>query len=273
MLKNMFKAIITSMLILATASMITAEPISAPNVSIDPVLGTSLVSETLKGTSVNVTGFVTWTNGYVFQTSPQNRTITGLRSIELKDADVQVGILSFSGPTGMQPEYLPTRGVEGAEFEFSWLIPSDVIVGDKFSLTVVAQFTASNGSFTEDEVEIVEIIADVTVYVIPMAAPNVAELILKYNNVNARYGQGRTGGNYIQEVAHFMGKVRNSLIPHPTDFNSENKEFYNETEDRFEGRVEYREAVLDFLNGHPLLNELEMPCDVYFNSNGEEVCP
>ncbi len=261
-------------MILGVTTMISAEePIPAPYVSIDKAFGTGLISETLIGTEIDVTGFVSWVNGYVFQTSPQTRTIQGLRSLELLVNGTLVTELPFGGTNGLQPIELGSRGTHGAEFALPWTIPMDAEVGDKFVLRVIAKFHTSQGNFTSDDLEEVEIIADLTFYVVLMAAPNVAELILKFNGVDQRYGKGRAGGNFVQEVAHFMGKVRNVETPLPTDFAGENKEFYNELEDRYEGRAEYRLAVLNFLNAHPLLGSLIMPCDEFFNSYGEVVCP
>lgn len=274
MLKKFSKVLITLMMILGVTTMISAEePIPAPYVSIDKAFGTGLISETLIGTEIDVTGFVSWVNGYVFQTSPQTRTIQGLRSLELLVNGTLVTELPFGGTNGLQPIELVSRGTHGAEFALPWTIPMDAEVGDKFVLRVIAKFHTSQGNFTSDDLEEVEIIADLTFYVVPMAAPNVAELILKFNGVDQRYGKGRAGGNFVQEVAHFMGKVRNVETPLPTDFAGENKEFYNELEDRYEGRAEYRLAVLNFLNAHPLLGSLIMPCDEFFNSYGEVVCP
>lgn len=273
MISKMIKAFITLMMIFATTTMIIAETNDAPSVSIDPVLGTSLVSELLVGTTVHVTGFVAWTNGYIFQTTPQNRSIQGLRTLEFRVNDALVETQQFDGPNGLQPVDLPTRLAQGAEFTFPWTVPHDAIVGDTFSLRVTALFRVSQGNYSEEDVELVEIVADLKLFIVPMAAPNVAELILLYNGVDARFGKGRTGGNFIQAVAHQMGRVRNALTPSPTDFNGENKEIFNELDDRFESRAEYREAVLHFLNTHSFMPiVLEMPCDIFFATKGEEHC-
>lgn len=274
MLRKMFKILITSMMILSITTMISAvEIIPAPYVSIDPVLGTSLVTETLAGTELSVTGFVSWVNGYIFQTSPQTRTIEGLRTLEL----FVDGVLSYSnewgGSNGLQPVELVTRSTAGFEFAVPWTVPVDAEVGDKYVLRVNAKFATSQGNYSDDDEEEVEIIAELVIYVVPMAAPNVAELILRYNEVNAKYGKGKDGGNYIQEVASHMGVLRNLETPHPTDFHRENKQHYNVTEDRYEGRSEYRVAVLDFLKTRPLIGMLIMPCDEYFNTYGEVTCP
>ena len=272
MIKKALKVLVTTMMVLSLTSMIVAVE-AAPYVSVDSVLGTNLVPESLAGTTVNVSGFVSWTNGYAFQTSPQTRTIEGLLKLELHVNNVLDWSRDWGGSTGLQPVELVSRSTTGFDFEIPWSVPMDAEVGDKFVLRVNAKFVTSQGSFSTDEVEEVEIIAEFTIYVVPMAAPNVAELILRYNGVQSRYGKGRVGGNYVQEVASEMGEVRNLETPHPTDFLGENKQIYNEADDRYEGRSEYRMAVLNFLNGRPLLGSLLMPCDEYFNSYGEVTCP
>lgn len=274
MLKKISKVLITLMMILGVTTMISAEePIPAPYVSVDPVFGTGLVSETLVGTSINLTGFVSWVNGFVFQTTPQVRSITGLRTLQLHVDGVLDSAQQFGGPDGLQPVSLLSRGTTGSEFSLPWTVPADAEVGDKFVLKVVALFATTQSNYSAEDSEEVEIVAEFTFYVVPMAAPNVAELILKFNGVDQRFGKGRTGGNFVQLVAHHMGVVRNLDTPLPTDFAGENKEFYNEDEDRFEGRAAYRLAVLNFLNSHHLLGSLVMPCDEYFNSYGEITCP
>lgn len=74
-----------------------------------------------------------------------------------------------------------------------------------------------------------------------MAAPGITAQILEYNGVNARYGKGKAGGNFIADVAAQMGPG-----------------------DQFAGiRIDapgYGEAVLSFLNNHPMMtNTLVMP--------------
>ena len=69
------------------------------------------------------------------------------------------------------------------------------------------------------------------------AAPAIAARILEANEVAPRYGSGRTGGNYIADVAHNMGTG--------TDFDGIPKELWVDDEKAM--NQAYWDAVWDFL--------------------------
>lgn len=98
----------------------------------------------------------------------------------------------------------------------------------------------------------IEIIEEETVViqVEAKAAPAVAAAILKHNGVDARFGNGRSGGNFIADVAHFMGPGT-EFAGAPKSIIVDGTEMANPA---------YWEAVLDFLNAHPKMKvALEMP--------------
>lgn len=114
-----------------------------------------------------------------------------------------------------------------------------------------------------EEVEVYEV--SMTIYVAPMAAPNIAELILQYNEVNARWGKGKTGGNFIQEVAHEMGS--SDCDNSGTDFKGVSKDEYCPTLEMDVSNSAYRTAVFNFLKcrvEEETGKEIVMPCDNYF---------
>ncbi|NDL67476.1 hypothetical protein [Anaerotalea alkaliphila] len=108
----------------------------------------------------------------------------------------------------------------------------------------------------EVDVEVYEVV--VPVYVEPMAAPAVAAKILEFNGIGARYGSGRTGGNFIADVAAAMGPQ--------TLFNGVPKEMTVETGGvpTVVSNPTYRQEVLEFLNDHVRMTEtLEMPTEEF----------
>lgn len=132
----------------------------------------------------------------------------------------------------------------------------NLAIGTKVTVTyfiVVSRGTEVNEPYFEaDGDAYIEIIEDRTVIieVEAKAAPAVAAAILKFNGVDARFGNGRSGGNFIADVAHFMGPGT-EFAGEPKSILVEGKEVSNPA---------YWEAVLDFLNAHPAMKVvLEMP--------------
>lgn len=129
-------------------------------------------------------------------------------------------------------------------------------IGTKVTVTyaiVVSRGTQLNDPYFASEGDAyIEIIEDRTVIieVEAKAAPAVAAAILKFNGVDARFGNGRSGGNFIADVAHFMGPG--------TEFAGEPKSILVDGAEQ--ANPAYWAAVLDFLNDHPMMKVvLEMP--------------
>lgn len=97
-------------------------------------------------------------------------------------------------------------------------------------------------------------------YIQPMAAPNVAGIILEYNDVDPRYGQGSSGGNYISDVADLMGNMPGDIKN--TDFMNEAKEEWSEEVGMNISRAAYRQAVYEYLSSR--IEGLMLPSDEYF---------
>ncbi|GEM_PF-5080988 len=108
-----------------------------------------------------------------------------------------------------------------------------------------------------DRIEVFE--ATAAIYVEPMAAPSIAAKILEHNGVQARYGQGRNGGNFIADVARNMG-------PEAT-FEDFEKAVWSEEAEAYVANPEYWNAVLDYLDGHKAMKtDLTGDFDWYVNS-------
>jgi hypothetical protein len=139
----------------------------------------------------------------------------------------------------------------------------DLDVG-KYEVTYEIQVKKQKGSsanydywLDKDEEDITVISVVMTVYVLPMAAPNVAEIILYYNNVSARYGNKKAGGNYIKDVAALMGDTYGTTV-----FMGQVKEIWDDGEEMYISNPAYRQAVYDYLVLSGL--SLDMPTDQYF---------
>ncbi len=89
----------------------------------------------------------------------------------------------------------------------------------------------------------------------PLAAPAVASKILKYNSVQPGYKVGKASGNFILDVAGFMGPQ--------TMFDGIEKSII--LDGKQSSNPAYRQAVLDFLNAQPNMGTaLIMPPDSCF---------
>lgn len=96
---------------------------------------------------------------------------------------------------------------------------------------------------------------DDTTRIPPMAAPAVAAKILKYNSVQPSYKTENESGNYILDVADFMGPQ--------TLFNGIEKSVL--IDGKQASNPAYRQAVLDFLNAQPNMGTtIIMPPDSCF---------
>ncbi len=96
-------------------------------------------------------------------------------------------------------------------------------------------------------------------YVKAIAAPEVAEIILRYNGIQPIYKRGPVPVNLISEVARFMGPR--------TDFNGVPKSI--SVDGVAVSNPQYRKAVFAFLKAHPGLSGkiVIMPPDTFFIDN------
>lgn len=90
----------------------------------------------------------------------------------------------------------------------------------------------------------------------PLAAPNVAEIVLSYNGITPAYKLGKSSGNLISDVAKAMGP-QTRFLGEPQSSWLYGKELSNRA---------YRRAVFDFLRKQPALagTILVMPPDTFF---------
>jgi hypothetical protein len=73
------------------------------------------------------------------------------------------------------------------------------------ALVLVVSFLMGLGTVTVAADDVVEIVTTESYEQEYLAAPNVAGILLEQAGIDNRYGQGKDGGNYIRDVAAFMG--------------------------------------------------------------------
>lgn len=131
-----------------------------------------------------------------------------------------------------------------------------------YRITVNRPGGGPSGTDYEDSdeayIEIIE--QELTIVVEPMAAPAIAAKILEMNGVQARYGQGRNGGNFIADVARQMEPQ--------TMFNDVEKAVWCDEADAYVSNPDYWDAVLAFLNNHSRMTHEGLDCayDWYVSS-------
>ena len=204
---------------------------------------------------VDITGYV----GFYTDTERQGQPQPRLLSLHLEvnkagefDEDenpIWKPISSFQvgGNDALVSQTLVDRdGKPGREFE-----DEDVFNGKPvwkiddigtYTLRATADFTGSDEEEGTETVVVEFPLGDVEF----PAAPAIAARILEANNITPRYGQGRSGGNYISDVAQHMGPG--------TDFSGEPKELIDE-DGKKDMNQDYWDAVRTFLQadtGDPL---------------------
>jgi hypothetical protein len=162
------------------------------------------------------------------------------------------GSVNFVSESWTNASVVTPASGSGTLFVSTANFSSNVLGSHTVYYTIRVSRGAGAGIVNEDSgdtayLEVVEEInGEIEVYVAPMAAPAVAAKILQYNGVSARYGSGPNGGNFIADVALFMGPQ--------TLFNGVPKEIWSEYHEAYVSNPAYWEEVLDFLNEHPRMN-------------------
>lgn len=223
--------------------------VGVAGVFIDPISNLQLSAAQLtEGYPFYVTGYV----GYLTSTTnPKNPNLTELH-LEVNKDNEGWSTINIWDDSNIDSEQLtgrsnkPGREFDDTEFgtDFNkWTINAT----GSYVIRVTAEFT---GPFddADDTSEIVEVTL-LTLDVEFPAAPAIAARILEANDVNARYGSGRTGGNYISDVAQYMGPG--------TEFNGVPKELWEDGEKVM--NKAYWDAVWDYLEGYEYPYDLDLP--------------
>ena len=201
-----------------------------------------------EGYDVPITG---WTGFFTRTDNPENPKLTKLELEVNKDGEENEGELVWNeinlwDSTPLGSIVLTTRDDKpGREFNGVFVTPSiwKIYEIGSYTIRATAVFTGPFADAVDTETVVV---TDFQVDVEFPAAPAIAARILEANEEAARYGSGRTGGNYIADVAHNMGTG--------TDFDGIPKELWVDDEKAM--NQAYWDAVWDFLEGAPYYLDL-----------------
>jgi|GEM_PF-2951721 len=166
------------------------------------------------GFEVDITGYV----GYLTGSSPAHPKLKELLLEVEKDDSGIWGEIGFWDDDELVSVVLSARGdAPGREFteldtDFNQLTISSI---GSYKVKASAVFTRQGAGNDEADGTESFLVTELIINVEFPAAPAIAARILKANEVDARYGSGRTGGNYISDVAKQMGPG--------TNFNGETK--------------------------------------------------
>ena len=229
-----------------TGNIVGVSQVGVDGVYIDPIADLELSAAQLSaGYDVYVTGYV----GYLSSTSGGSHPKLKLLSLEVREENDPIGVWEEIGLFEDNENELTSSVIRtdksGREFndvdidtDFIWTIES---IG-KYTIKARAEFTRANDYSPVEDTEDVVVTLEMSFEVEFPAAPAIAARILEANNVPARYGSGRTGGNYISDVAKHMGPG--------TDFDGESKELW--VNDEKDMNQAYWDAVWDYLKGRGL---------------------
>ena len=227
---------------LTALSTVGESTVGVAGVFIDPIANLQLSSAQLSaGYVIDVTGYV----GYKSAASnPWNPRLTELHLEVNKDGEGWLPINSWDDGQLRSEENVrdnkPGRKFDDTAFgtDFNkWTINAT----GSYKVRATAEFTgpyADAVDTTEDIVVTLEMSFEVEF----PAAPAIAARILEANDINARYGSSRTGGNYISDVAKLMGPG--------TNFNGVPKELW--VNDEKVMNKAYWDAVKDYLSSRGL---------------------
>jgi len=186
------------------------DEVGVAGVFIDPINNLELSQAQLTaGYEVDVNGYV----GFKSNTSGGNHPkLTELKLEVERNGSGSWNQIYFWDTSNLQSIVLTTRSNKpGRDFTDAALNVSKWTIGEtgSYIIKATAKFT-NEGSFSpEAGTEDVVVTLLQTVNVEFPAAPAIAARILEANDINARYGSSRTGGNYISDVAKLMGPGTN----------------------------------------------------------------
>jgi hypothetical protein len=185
------------------------------NVYVDVIENLQLSQAELdEGYTIDITGYVGFLSPATGNPNPQ------LQSLTIKVNDEQI---AHNDGAVKSIELSERGGLPGREFSdyLNETAQFTITSTGSYSISVLATFTqTSSNPDTEsfDEFE-VELLFEETIEVEFPAAPAIASRVLEANDIAARYGNGRNGGNYIADVAQLMDR---------TDFLGEPKELWED---------------------------------------------
>ncbi len=227
-----------------TGNIVGVSQVGVDGVYIDPIADLELSTAQLSaGYDVYVTGYV----GYLSSTSDGShprltefnlhveKNLSGTWDVIGEWDAANLTSMTLSGRSN-----LPGREFDDAAFgtDFNkWTISET----GSYRIRAKAIFTQEGTYGPETEYENVEVTLEMSFEVEFPAAPAIAARILEANNIDARYGNRRNGGNYISDVAKHMGPG--------TDFNGVQKELWED--DVKVMNKAYWDAVRSYLEGSP----------------------
>jgi hypothetical protein len=175
----------------ATAMVAGAAFAAGPVLTITSPTSTSALTYSSFPQTVDVEGTVAYTGG----------TGGGANLCAVKQLSVTVtGDGGYEDPIGyLDDVQSPTQG-ECPETSTTWSYIWSIPAAGSYTITATAKVRSESGTAVEEVV-----VYEETVNADYPAAPAVAAKILDEEGVPARYGNGRSGGNWISDVAHHMG--------------------------------------------------------------------
>lgn len=196
---------------------------------------------------------ITSDSGVLTVNQGETLKLTATTTLESSDEEAKVDSETWVGAS--QTSVTPSEIVGSTESKADFTAAVAGVYDVSYTINLRRGQSHNTGvGFDEVEIEVVKV--ELTIVVLPMAAPAVANRILQYNGVKPSYGKGM---NYISDVAKAMGPgaVFYNGMEEPVEKGLWDEELAMEV-----SNPAYREAVYDFLL--KLKPGLMMPEDEFF---------
>lgn len=234
-MKKRLALVLALMLVLSMSVAVLAETSNGIYVHIDDINDFYVTESDFNFTEI-VSGYVAFETVDMANPSPppdQTRRRPLLKTLDFYVNDVRVDRENFSNVESQDIRV----DKKGREFAFDWEISNF----GTYNLRVEAELITgwSNSADAELHEVITVVVHEETVSVEFPAAPAIAARLFEANDINPRYGSGKSGGNYISDVArlmdrtYFMDEPKSNLVD---DEKVMNKAYWDAVWNYLEGR-------------------------------------